>query len=338
MPVKTFSVGFGKWINELPYASLVAKRYCTDHHEMDFGVPPVAELLERMVMVYDEPFADSSNIPTYLISEFARRHVKVVLSGDGGDELFGGYWWYLPLVLSEKLSASPFQWIILRLFSLVFMDRFRSIRLRSVAAGLASRSSDVWGRNVILQTQFKLRERRSLWGTRSFQIKSFVPGDYYRPPPGTKGLNQAFHFDLSWYLPGDILVKVDRAAMAHGLETRAPLLDRDVVEFALSLPATLKVRYDQEKVVFRQACHDYWPQELHSRGKQGFGAPYSAWLAMPDVQVLRDKVLADGAPLRSLLPGLSPHRYNRNPFREWMLLTLGLWLERNAMAMGKIGA
>ena len=162
--VQTFSAGFGKWIDELPYARLVAERYGTDHHEMDFGTPPVAELLERMQEVYDEPFADSSNIPTYLLCSFARQHVKVVLSGDGGDELFGGYWWYPPIALSEKDPGSVWRWAALKLLARVLGGRRARLSLRSVAAGLSARSSDPWERCAILQTQFKSNERRKLWG------------------------------------------------------------------------------------------------------------------------------------------------------------------------------
>jgi asparagine synthase (glutamine-hydrolysing) len=282
--------------------------------------------------VYDEPFADSSNIPTYLLSGFARQHVKVVLSGDGGDELFGGYWWYPPIALSEKEPGSVWRWAALKLLARVLESRGARLSLQSVAAGLSARSPDPWERCAILQTQFKSDERRELWGKRAAEVSPFEPGDYYRPPEGTMGLDRAFSFDLKSFLPGDILVKVDRAAMAHGLETRTPLLDRDLVEFALSLSAVLKVDGEETKKVFRRACTDYWPAELRNRGKQGFGAPYGPWLGFPDVQALVRRVFADGSPLRRLLPGLEPARFNTNDFRKWMLLTLGLWLERNGAA------
>src|SRR5207237_8043423 len=112
--LETFSVGFGKFINELPYARAVAEMYETEHHEIDLGEPDVPALIQRMVSVYDEPFADTSNIPTYLVSEFAQRYVKVVLSGDGGDELFGGYYWYPPIARAEGMSMAMVQWVLLR--------------------------------------------------------------------------------------------------------------------------------------------------------------------------------------------------------------------------------
>jgi asparagine synthase (glutamine-hydrolysing) len=144
-PVKTFSVGFGDHINELPFARAVANKYGTEHHEIDLGTPDVAQMLLRMAEVYDEPFADTSNIPTYLISEFARKHVKVVLSGDGGDELFGGYSWTYPmLVQSEKVPESIVLWIILRAFSKLLQHRWKSLALYSAGCGLAARRPDMW--------------------------------------------------------------------------------------------------------------------------------------------------------------------------------------------------
>lgn len=329
-PIKSFSVGFGDYINELPYARSVAELYKTDHHEIDLGMPPVAEMLLRMAAVYDEPFADSSHIPTYLISEFARRYVKVVLSGDGGDELFGGYsWWYLPLAMSEKVSPSWLKWVVLRSVSSLMKHRWRRLSLYSAACGLAARWPDMWMRQVMGHMHMREPFRRRLWGDQWSRVRAYMPGDYYRPNGGSRGMNKGFYFDLTSYLPGDILVKVDRAAMAHGLETRVPFLDRDLVEFALSLPANLKVNGEETKIILRQACSQYWPPELRGRQKQGFGAPLDVWLRFPDVRALTDRVFADGSSLRNLLPGLSPEQRHRNTNQTWILLTLGLWLESN---------
>lgn len=332
-PVRTFSVGFGKAIDELPYARRVARMYGTDHHEVDFGEPEVGPLLERMAEVYDEPFADTSNIPTFLLSEFARRHVKVVLTGDGGDELFGGYWWHPPLSRSVGMRASRASWFAWRILSRALRDRDPSLRARSVAAGLAAASPDPMRRNVRIQTWLKAPVRAGLWGGAG--PAPYEPGAYYEPPEGVAGMNRAFWFDLVSYLPGDILVKVDRAAMAVGLETRAPFLDRELAEFAMSLPDALKVdgRTGATKIVLKAACAKYWPPELRTRAKQGFGAPCGAWLARPDVRSLVDRVFAQGSPLRALLPGLRPGSFQAPDIRKWTLLVLGIWLERNREAM-----
>lgn len=326
-PVKTFSVGFGDYINELPYARAVAERYHTEHHEIDLGAPPVAEMLQRMATVYDEPFADTSNIPTYLISEFASAHVKVVLSGDGGDELFGGYAWYRPLAVSERVTGSLAKWVLFRILSRMLRERIRSLHRYSVAVGLASRWPDMWLRAAMSNVWFRDRERRDLWADRGKEARSGFPGDYFRPPRDTEGLNRGFYFDLTSYLPGDILVKVDRAAMAHGLETRPPFLDRDLVEFALSLPASLKVNGEREKILLRHACEQYWPAEMRARAKQGFGSPCGVWLGLPEVRGVQKRIFAKGSRLRDLLPGLSAGSHRYGPYKTWILLVLGLWLE-----------
>lgn len=330
--IRTFSVGFGHSINELGYARTVANLYDTEHHEIDLGEPPVAELLERMAEVYDEPFADSSSIPTYLISQFARQHVKVVLGGDGGDEIFGGYTWYNPLGLAETMTRSRLRWLVLRLVSKTLRDQHSQIRRLSVAQGLAARWPDTWTRTVMYETYFSSDERKALWAKRIGAPPLFWPGSLFRPPAELCGLDQAIYFDLKSYLPGDILVKVDRASMAHGLECRAPFLDRDLAEFALSLPATLKVNADQNKIVFKHAASQWWPKEVRDRIKHGFGAPYVAWLGAPAVRAKVAEVFRPDSRLRALLPGLGRSGLRQRPsYKTWMLLVLGLWLERRAI-------
>jgi asparagine synthase (glutamine-hydrolysing) len=333
-PVNTFSVGFGRYINELPYARAVASKYGTEHHEIDLGTPDVAGMLLRMAEVYDEPFADTSNIPTYLISEFARKHVKVVLSGDGGDELFGGYSWTYPmLVQSGKVPESMALWIMLRSLSKLLRHRWKSLALYSAGCGLAARKPDMWTRQIMQSVHIKQNERQILWGNCADEIVPYYPGDYYRPPEGVEGVNQGFYYDITSYLPGNILVKVDRAAMAHGLETRAPFLDRDLVEFALSLPVNMKVEGLKTKILLQESCSCYWPEELRGRHKQGFGSPVGVWLGMPAVMALTERVFSAGSPLGALLPGINEVYARRRDYRTWILLTLGLWLERNKVSV-----
>ena len=326
-PVKTFSVGFGEEINELPYAKAVAQRYRTEHHAVDLGAPPVAAMLERMAEVHDEPFADPSSIPTFLISQFARQHVKVVLGGDGGDEMFGGYGWHPMLALSDEVTGSRAEWFVLRALSRAIRERNRALHRRSVAVGLSARWPDMWQRAAMNQVYVSSNRRQALWGTRARTVHPFDIAHADVPDPSVTGLNRAFYYDLTTYLAGDILVKVDRTSMAHGLETRAPLLDRDLAEFALSLPASLKAdSRGRTKIVLRRACEQFWPDEVRARGKHGFGAPYRRWLQLPEVQSLAARVFREGGPLRGLLPGI-PTSPPRTTYATWMLLTLGLWLE-----------
>jgi asparagine synthase (glutamine-hydrolysing) len=325
-PVKTFSVGFGTMINELPYARAVARRYGTEHHEIDVGDVDAAALIDKMARVYDEPFADTSNIPTFLVAQYARQFVTVALTGDGGDEMFGGYDRYGTLQRSESMRLPIVQWLALRTASVVLRDRWRSLREISQVAAIAARADDVWTRDVMVHTIIPAAERQRLWGVRGSRRVPYEPLGY-RPDTSVEGLDRAFYFDVRCYLAGDILAKVDRAAMANSLETRAPFLDRDVAEFALSLPATLKVSKGQGKVVMRRAFADLWPEEIRNRPKEGFGSPISQWLAQPAVRERIEQVAAPASLLRALLPGITRADFHRPNYAAWILLTLGVWLE-----------
>jgi asparagine synthase (glutamine-hydrolysing) len=295
-PVRTFSAGFGDLIDELPFAREVASAYGTDHHETQVEID-VPEMLERMGRVYDEPFADSSNIPTWLLARHARKHVKVVLSGDGGDEIFGGYDWYTPLLRQSPRG----QW---------------------------------WEQHVGSATGL-LFDRRSLWGVGRQPPSREIVRQRYRPGPDVAELDQATDFDLTCYLPGDILVKVDRAAMAHGLETRAPLLDAELADFVLGLPWRMRFRDGTLKHLLRAACADLWPASIGARPKQGFGAPVRHWLQKPAVQAMWEHVIRTNGPLMELLPGVRNVAAELRPQRKWTLLCLGHWLERRSECLAR---
>jgi len=302
-PIKTFSAGFGFAINELPYARSVATLYATDHHEVQIEVP-VAELLGNMTEIYDEPFADSSNIPTYLISKFARQYVKVVLSGDGGDEVFGGYKWY-ETCYKEQLSGGWLDHLYTRTY-----DR------------------DIYKRNALRRTYFPLKTRKALWQDSLTPSEQFYKEHF--PDSNVHGLNTVFYYDFKYYLPGDILVKVDRAAMANGLETRVPFLDYELVEFLLSLPTSLRLKDGQLKYLLRRSFDDLWPDDVRVRSKKGFGAPIDIWLADSNVEQIHQNVYRKGSALVNILPGVTEFTPNATAQQNWALLCLGLWLEKNA--------
>jgi len=292
-PVRTYAVGFGDLINELPFARAAAEAYGTEHHELQMDIE-IAAALERMLEVYDEPFADSSNIPMWHVCQFARREVKVVLSGDGADELFGGYDWYTPLLQSDPESPP----------------------------------TDPWLRHTRSSTHLHA-DRSTLWGHRQQPAAAAMVSERFGPPAPAGGIDRAIAFDLGCYLPGDILVKVDRAAMAHGLETRAPFLDVDLVEFVLSLPRGMRFKGGRLKFLMRQAFADSWPPSIQNRGKQGFGAPVYHWMQPPPVAAMWDRIRSPGSALCTLLPGTPLIAQTLRPQRQWTLLCLGLWLERH---------
>ncbi|MDB5291818.1 MAG: asparagine synthase [Phycisphaerales bacterium] len=296
-PPQTYCVGFGDLINELPFAREVAEAHRTNHHElqMDIDVPA---MLGAMNDVYDEPFADSSNIPTYLVAQYARRHVKVVLSGDGGDEIFGGYDWY------TKLLNGP-------------------------------HDGDLWENHVASATGL-LFDRSALWGEGRQPPAAAMVRDAYRPDVNVVGMDRASHFDVACYLAGDILVKVDRAAMAHGLETRAPFLDAELADFVLGLPWRMRFQGGRLKHLLREACEELWPVSVRGRGKQGFGAPVRHWLENPAVAAMWDRIVRPGSPLVALLPGVPNVAPELRPQRKWSLLCLGLWLEGRGECLAKL--
>lgn len=339
-PVATFSVGFGDLTNELPFARAVARQYNTDHHELQMDIA-LDEMLERMAQTYDEPFGDSSNIPTYLMCGFARRSVKVALAGDGGDEIFGGYAWYLhllrgapdgprdPLII-RKLRALP--WRILAKLGLP-VTRQRDDAVNAYSPEVLN-YPDLWERHYAWASFFK-RDRAALWGGTA---PDFEPEfrRAFQPAASIRGMDRATDMDVRCYLPGDILVKVDRAAMAHSLEVRAPFLDVDLVNFVLSLPWRTRFRDGQLKPLLKEACGDLWPAELRNRDKQGFGGPIAHWIRRPEVVHLFRRVARPDGPLLALLPGAASLLAGIEdgpllPWEEaqfrWQLLCLGLWLE-----------
>jgi asparagine synthase (glutamine-hydrolysing) len=277
-PVKTFAIGFDEpRFNELPHAKRVAEHLGTEHHE--FVVRPDAlDILDRLIWHFDEPFADSSAIPTWYVSEMARKHVTVVLSGDGGDELFGGYDRYLP-----HPRVASFDRVAPGLGRAVAAATWRALPhgvrgknfLRHVAR-------DAQGRYLDSVTMYHGDERASLLsGDARRALRNWDSERYFRAPfDRLRGLPfpaQMMAFDFETYLPEDCLTKVDRMSMAHSIESRVPLLDHLVVEFAAGLPASLKIQGDRRKHLLKQLAFKLVPREILDRPKQGFGVPIGHW-------------------------------------------------------------
>ena len=346
-PVTTFSVGFGDLVNELPYARAVAQTYRTNHHELQMNIA-LDEMLQRMSEVYDEPFADSSDIPTYLMCSFATRTVKVALAGDGGDEVFGGYTWYVHLL--HNAPDGPESSLAAR--------RLKALAWRALAkAGFAVTAQrdaanracsewvlkypDLWDRHLAWATLVR-RDRSALWGGRAPDGPQVIRRSFH-PSSAIRGMDRATDFDVRCYLPGDILVKVDRAAMAHSLEVRAPFLDVDLVQFVLGLPWQMRFKGGELKPLLKEACGALWPRQLAGRGKQGFGGPIANWVRRPEVAHLIQRVSAPGSPLLALLPGAADAfqqtdvelTWEEAQFR-WSILCLGLWLEKHSDCMRNV--
>ncbi len=324
--LRTFSFGFDtERFDERPYARAAAARYQTDHREITTGDADLVELTCRMPEIYDEPFADSSSMPTYLICAAARRELKVVLTGDGGDELLAGYSRYGRLLEMEGTPGAGlwpplFKRITQRLLGRFGLGRLADALPPSDGALLRRRYGRLSRANEGLLTFFSDELIERLWLGEPF------------PPVETNGydtVDGALRRDLSHYLPGDLLTKTDRASMAHGLELRAPFLDVDLASFCISLPQRLKIRPGTTKLILREAYAESWPPELRRRGKQGFHAPRNDWLRQDPFDALKEEYLRSrNRKIYDLFsyPEIQP-LVERNNHRTWSLLILSLWME-----------
>ena len=277
-PVQTFSIGFDDpRFDELEHARTVAQHFGTEHHE--FVVRPDGlSILPSLVEHFDEPFADSSAIPTWYVSEIARRHVTVVLSGDGGDELFGGYDRYLPhprIAQFDRLGIPGARRVAEAVWPLLPHGARGKNFLRHVAR-------DDNGRYLDSIAFFQTDEKSALY-TRdvrqslgSWHAEASL-GTHFNRFAGLPAHSRMMKFDFETYLPEDVLTKVDRMSMAHSIESRVPLLDNHVIDFAAALPASFKIHNGRRKHVLKEAARTLLPAGIIDRKKQGFGVPLGVW-------------------------------------------------------------
>jgi asparagine synthase (glutamine-hydrolysing) len=295
-PVNSFSIGFSDGsYNELPYAREVAARFKTNHRERSVS-PDLGDLFERLVVHLDEPFADVSLFPTFSVSELAREHVKVVLSGDGGDELFGGYDAYQAQALAVRLG-----WMGEALIpalagvaaALPPTEKKKGLvnKVKRFSAGAATAPADLGHYRWMIYLGSRAKARLYNAGLRD-ALRSH---DVYAPVREALArfgqddvLNRQLYADLSLYLADDILVKVDRMSMATSLETRAPFLDGDLMELAFSMPGHLKIRNGERKWILKQAMRGVLPESILSRRKEGFSIPIKNWLRRELEPLMRD--------------------------------------------------
>ncbi|TLY16904.1 MAG: asparagine synthase (glutamine-hydrolyzing), partial [Nitrospirae bacterium] len=330
-PVKTFSVGFpDQEYNELPHARLVAERFGTEHHELMLE-PDALDVLEDLAWYLDEPFGDPSAIPTYMVSKLAAEHVTVVLSGDGGDELFAGY---------DKYAVEGRQ----------RRARFLPAPARRALGALSRFMPDgMRGRNLLRRfslpypeqyldavTFFRRDEQQNLLTPEVCnQFSHYDPWravDGYLSNGNGHWLSALQQLDLYHYLPLDILTKVDRMSMAHSIEARVPLLDHKLVEFAATVPAELQLRNGRTKHLFKRALRGILPDEILDRPKHGFAVPLGRWFRGQLGPVLRDLLLSDTCRRRGILNTahierlISRHEQGQQlDFHLWTLISFELW-------------
>jgi asparagine synthase (glutamine-hydrolysing) len=340
-PVKTFSIGFREpKYDETQYARVIARKFNTDHHE--FTVEPDATaVLEKLVWHYDEPYADSSALPTYYLSKMTRDYVTVALNGDAGDENFGGYRRYLLLLLTQYLSTMPAPVRSIVGSAARVGDRLFgaaspvATKLRKLATALAT---DPRRSYAGMMTHFDVSSRRSLY---SGDFVRNVSGDaaeqlvlgLYDNSDADHIVDATLNVDLDLYLPNDLLVKVDIASMAVGLEARSPMVDHEFVEFIARLPARFKISGITLKAIFKKALKKVLPAQILNRSKMGFGVPLDEWFRGQLSEYLHDNLLSSQALGRGYFErsavehlidahvgGVSNHQH-----QLWTLLMFELW-------------
>jgi asparagine synthase (glutamine-hydrolysing) len=335
--VSTFSIGFReRSFNELDLARQVAQRYGTDHHELVVS-PRIAELMPKLAAAFDEPFADSSAVPTYLVSELAAAHVKVVLSGEGGDELFGGYETYAADLLALRLGpmAARLAPLVERLPSADGRVSFDYRAKRFVRAAKLPPLERHHGFKEIFSPAQQAQLLQPQWRQR--------PADplihwrqRFAETDGAPLLARLQDVDLGIYLADDLLVKTDRMSMAHSLEARVPYLDPVVAELALALPTKLKVRGLAKKRLLRQAAAPLIPPAITTGRKRGFSIPAAAWLRGELEPLARDLLSAERTRAQGYFEPafvsrlLDDHVARRQDYSRqlWGLMSFSLWAEQ----------
>jgi asparagine synthase (glutamine-hydrolysing) len=339
-PVKTFSIGFNEdSYNELKYARITAKHFGTDHHEF-IVTPDICKIVDELAWHFDEPFADSSALPTYMVSKMARDFVTVVLSGDGGDELFAGYTRY---VVDKKRSG---------------LDKVpRVVREKLMQPLSAALPHRAWGKNYIRNVSLEPLDRyidslslftelnkRSLY-TQDFRERlngnCFSIGqELFRSRAESvntgNSVDPLLYLDSKTYLPGDILTKVDRMSMAVSLEARVPLLDHKLIEFVTRIPASLKLKRFETKHIFKRAVRGLVPDEILDRPKQGFGVPIQEWINQQLRSRIHETLTDRRATNRGLFESsyidilLDEHERGRRDHSAslWALFMLEMWYHK----------
>jgi len=303
-PIKTFSIGFGcKEFDELRYARRVAELFKTDHHEYIIE-PDATEIVDELVWFMDEPFSDPSAIPTYFVSKIARENVTVVLTGDGGDEMFGGYQHYQAEILLQALGKVP--------------RFFRNTIMKSVLKGFPhlplAKFNDQKNRllnnldRIDISPEDRFFHRHQVFypdEKKAMYTDGFI-GEldsdlnigrrlltYACPPQELNSINKTLYLDTHFYLPNDMLTKVDRMSMAHSLEARVPFLDHKLAEYIATIPSTMKVNGSQTKDILKKTMSDLLPREILYRKKQGFNVPLNVWFRN-DLENMASNILFDG--------------------------------------------
>lgn len=330
-PVNTFSIGFKESkYNESKYAKKVAEYLSTNHHEFIVSYSDAIELLPDFISYYDEPFADSSGIPTMLVSKLAKEHVTMTLAGDGGDELFFGYGSYK----WAKRLENPFSRLLRKPAAGILAampERYRRASHLFKYPNYSNRRSHIFSQE---QYFFTAEEIVDLMLDKNIALPTILKNDIPVDIRTLDTMEEQAIFDLKYYLKDDLLVKVDRASMRYSLETRVPLLDHNIVEFAINLSSQLKIKNNEAKYILKEILYDYVPKSYFNRPKWGFSMPINEWLKN-ELKFLIDEYLSE-----KMVNGIGLVDYKKvermkNQFltkdnylynRIWLLIVLHKWM------------
>ncbi len=342
-PVKTFSIGFSEdeRYDETAYANIVAKKFKTDHHVF-VVTPSTMDLIDKIIYHYDEPFGDASAIPTYIVANLTRQHVTVALNGDGGDELFAGYTRFIAATMSEKIP--PF---IRKLFSdmsglipALHSEKnllSRSKRLLSVLNKTFLERYVNWVSYIRFDDIINIVNPMVFSGSVNDTYKDDVYSYFTRHLNGlekTSLLTQLLYLNFKTYLPDDLLVKMDRMTMANSLEGRSPFLDKELIEYAFTIPDNLKLKGFNTKYNLKQTFKDILPKEVMHRGKMGFGVPLGTWFRTRLRPYMEEHIISGNPRINTYLNAKEIKKIfdeHQNGVRDhglklWLFLSLELWL------------
>jgi len=348
-PVVTNSIGFGdRKLNELPLAKMVADQLQSNHHEFTLE-PEAASVLQYIAWHFDEPFADSSAVPTWYVCQMAKKNVTVALSGDGGDESFGGYTFrYLPHIFESNIRHK----IPVHLRSLIFgtlgslwpasAKLPKALRLKTIFENLAISDAEafyhdlIWLRSDSREKLYSNDFKQSLKGFTPFEtVAPFYTSSAFSQQPSV--LARALHTDINFYMTEDVLVKVDRMSMAHSLEVRSPLLDYRILEFAATLPDHLKIDKNKGKIVLRNLASEKLPKQILNHPKTGFSIPAAQWLRNELKPMAKEAIFRTDSIVNQTLNAKqlkNMWQEHQNGSRDhsvflWSLMMLDLWQKKH---------
>jgi asparagine synthase (glutamine-hydrolysing) len=312
----TISFGYSGENSELKFAEEIAKKYKTNHIEIHENRGDIATDLKKISPFFDEPFADMSYTPQFKICQAAARHLKVALSGDVGDELFGGYHFYT--VEQEMRNHFSYNNVLLQ-FGLKQFGRFRETSFVTKQNAIYKNILDFHQNHV--RNYFSESERNALGIKANFQQEYSFNID-------PNSVNDMMRVDLEKYVPGNMLMKSDRMAMANSLEVRTPFLDKDFAEFCIQLPDNLKIDSTNDKIILRETMQNYWTESIKNRGKQGFGSSVETWFEEDSLMNLSDELLKNSShKVFDFIDFKSTQKHLNKDKKHWNLLQLAIWAE-----------